>query len=699
MIDVFNETNSELGVASEEDIIRQDAQIKETEERPEIKKETTTTNESTADILGIQTIINPSNENIPKTKEIEESAPLKLNKIYRLLAKLPFSPSNIFYLSQEEFLVVGPHEISSVSIDTSDKGKGQIKEILTEKIYLSLFKKEMPVITSSLHQGGTNVLVGFDNGEALQFDGHTFKILPGGPAYTGDSINSIIEHEGKVIIGSKGIYIWEPDLNRFMSSQESKKINITSVHPVNHKLVIFVTPESLITLSFPEKAIKTLFTPLPTEQPILSLVQDGDEFLVGTLRGVVRISNSGSILSRFSSYLEVYKLIKSSNNKFLVLTDKGPGFLENDEIFIDNSLANNQISSITMNQDNKLILGLRTGEIIKAELPTFEKEFKKSPVKDRIKEVFPNACRAHESLLSELSYSHQLSYIFMEPEPYIFINGELVCPNGVGHMNKSGSAIIFQDDTLRLSELKEISKIDLPKDVIENKITHILRSRDKVIYLGTEKGLYVHKEKNWEKPKESQELIEDFISDIIEDHRGNIWVSTRTSSTDSKAPPSGYNPLHIQIGERWSNFGSKNGLRAYGISDLLSSKQDILMSSASGFFVLTPNSEIHAYSRASGLKKYIVESINRDRRGRIWLSSSFFLNGISWIDENKIYTLDESNGLFSNRIAKIGVDEEDRIWIIDSSGKTGVYDYQSLLEMAEVSKFDANRSGKEKFLP
>jgi ligand-binding sensor domain-containing protein len=625
---------------------------------------------------------------------------LNLSAAYKKLHQFNFTPVEIHKVSESELIVIGTNDVRSFSLENNTE-----KVLLSKEMYKTLFKKEMPLITASYLMGADTLMIGFINGEVLEYNGVKWTVFEGGPAYSGDRINAILEHDGRILVASKGIYIWDTQLKKFMSSQDSKKYNITSITTLSPALVLLGTSQTLLSLSFPAKTFSKFYDPLATEKPILHVKDEGESLLVGTIRGLIRISRKGEFISRFSSNFSVSKIEKVEKDKYFVVTDKGLGLVYKDEVMVDDSLEGGKVTSLTAGTESSILIGLINGELVSVSYDKLLGIVNQIRNKQKIEETFSNACHAYLKLLNSTSYSHLISAASIDQKDYVFIDGKQVCPNGIGFMHNAGSALVYADKVLKLSNQGATATIKLSEELEKLKITSLLLLKDKKIYIGTENGLFVSGEKSWDKVPDIAELREDFISDIVEDQRGNVWVGTRLSEGKTPDETKDYHPLHVRVGDAWASFGPANGIRVLGISNLSFAGGDLLMASAVGFGILSPSSNLAFYGNATGLDKPTIESIVRDRRGRTWMSSGFFFNGISWIDEDRIYSIEEAPkdsekaGLFSNRISKVGVDEQDRVWIVDSAGKTGVYDYETLKTMAVEKAFLPLKAMKEKFLP
>src|SRR5690606_27255333 len=106
-----------------------------------------------------------------------------------------------------------------------------------------------------------------------------------------------------------------------------------------------------------------------------------------------------------------------------------------------------------------------------------------------------------------------------------------------------------------------------------------------------------------------------------------------------------------------------------------------------------------SFSKLQGLKNFIVENLNIDSNRRIWLSHGFFQSGLSWIEDNSYFHTTKEQGLFSNSILNVAEDDNNRIWVMDTSGLVSVYTIDKLRAISTSAKFDRKRAFVNDFMP
>jgi hypothetical protein len=80
------------------------------------------------------------------------------------------------------------------------------------------------------------------------------------------------------------------------------------------------------------------------------------------------------------------------------------------------------------------------------------------------------------------------------------------------------------------------------------------------------------------------------------------------------------------------------------------------------------------------------------------MGHGYFLSGLTWLKGSKVYVVTKKEGLFSDRIGSIGFDSKDRIWVIDTGGRTGVYSFDYLQNIGRKFSQKPVRVNKKKLL-
>lgn len=208
------------------------------------------------------------------------------------------------------------------------------------------------------------------------------------------------------------------------------------------------------------------------------------------------------------------------------------------------------------------------------------------------------------------------------------------------------------------------------KPVIYNNVVRTLLCDDENnIWIGTSAGVnkYNHKTKQMEFISQ-RDLPLRFYNSITKDKSGNIWFCTNNDAAlywyDTKVKTFHNITQHPILCEYAhiapTSYVMEDSKKRLWIS--LSKKGLILYDKVKGLSRFYSTTEAPPYKI---IGDQIID-IKEDSKGVIWVST---FNGISGIDieNNKVMSFNNKNGLVGNKVSPIAIDKEDRLWI----GATG----------------------------
>ncbi len=687
----------------------------ETGEHPtvEVSKPATPANlqklNSQNELLGVDKVIPPpSIADIQKLQNKTTDVPLEIKSIGGMQKMFSLKSKIISISGDDQGKIFVADRYNVISLE-NDKGT----KVIDSAIYTKIFNDSMPAISTISFTKSFGLWIGFTNGEIVNLHNQKWTKKVGGPSQKRFAIKKIKEISERVFIVGKGFYEWESKFDRFLSSDDLRNEIITDIAKLDEEFVVISTQSSIKTISLLTRNMKTIYNSFTGDFPIKSVNVQDEKILVGGNQGILTLSKTGYPLSRFASSIQIEKIEAFNQNSGIILdTD--------DQIYtytaqkIKKIISNNKLlpqAKITaiqaIDSKSKIVVGLNDGSIYSAssnELITWSAN---SPDDvEPFAKAYSNACGAADELLNRKYYSRQVSTAKIDDKRYVFFNGEQVCPNASGFMRADGyTAISKSSEELELFEYNKRQLIKLPEQTSNHDISKMFIDSEDRLYLGTKRGVYIYKDEKWSRPDRnkigSNELLDDPVTDIIEDFRGNIWLSTRTKAkANNQPPPDNYNALHLRTrNNRWADFGKANGLNTLGISSLVEDKGLLYLGSALGFYTLSPDSKIHSFSKRQGVKSFIVENLNIDSNERIWISHGFFQSGLSWIEGDTYYHTSKEQGLFSDSILNVAEDDLNRIWIMDTSGLVSVYSIDKLRAIAASSAFDRKRAFVNDFMP
>jgi signal transduction histidine kinase len=178
-----------------------------------------------------------------------------------------------------------------------------------------------------------------------------------------------------------------------------------------------------------------------------------------------------------------------------------------------------------------------------------------------------------------------------------------------------------------------------------NFIVSLLQTRSGTIYLGTANGLcqYNPKEDNFLHPKGVAESS--FVSCILEDHEGTIWIATNNSGLFYLNPSTGTKG-HLQ-----NEPGNENSLTSNTINSLYEDTDGNLWLAMEGGGLCRLDrrrKQITRYSTLNGLPSNFVFKVLEGKKGSFWITTSKGLANLDIIHDNiTVYT--KANGLLNDQ--------------------------------------------------
>jgi len=575
-------------------------------------------------------------------------------------------------------------------------------EVLSSDSFKSDTSESMPAINTIDCLAEQGIWVGFTNGMLAHNQTKNWEITRGGPEFTKNRINVISQLKKDPFIGGRGLYQWDESFKRFLTVSEAKGLTIKDIARSTPTKLFIASRNAVHTLEFPDKSLKEFFRLFKEDIPIQDIHLEDSNLLLATSQGILALTKEGYPLFRIAGNTPI-KIISplDSSSGFLVSKEGELLTFQNKKITRLNESIFEKVENIYTSSNQIVWVSLETGVLFKAQAKKVLKWFNDNQKNNEsaFAESFTNACEAADKLLAKSRHSGDISTSVVDGSLRVFLKGEQICPFKKGLMRADGLSIQVEGWDLLINRRDQRQPLSIDPKIPANLMTKIVLDSKDRIFIGTQKGLYMHEGNKWQHISETKELKDDYISDIIEDVKGNVWISSRIQITPGQEDtPEEYRPLHVLTKDGWAHFGTNEGFESFGISDIELSKKDLLLSSSRGISRLTSKAEVHFQGSPEGLSRYIVESLTEDKNETLWISHGYFLSGITWIKGKKMFIATKSNGLFSDRISSIGVDEEDRIWLIDTGGRVGVYSESVLEKMAIQKKIDTRRVRKRQLL-
>lgn len=257
----------------------------------------------------------------------------------------------------------------------------------------------------------------------------------------------------------------------------------------------------------------------------------------------------------------------------------------------------------------------------------------------------------------------QVQTLNFRGKTHVFFNGELVCPQGKAAINATGTAAFY----------------DYQQGVVRSSSTG-----NQV--LGRPAGIARHTSARniWIDPQGHVWLS--FYREGVFRHSGS-WQ--RINTPDDFQPVFGASQDQIWLGRNSSKgpqllLYQNQQLNPLELNDRFLTVQQILgrpdsgaaVASTQGLFVLDSQQQIQQFNRDSGLPGDYIWRMTQTPEG-FWLSVD---KGISWLSwpGGKTRQLTSREGLFSDRIRHLAVDNQQNLWLQNQHGEVAVYRQDAL---------------------
>ncbi len=226
----------------------------------------------------------------------------------------------------------------------------------------------------------------------------------------------------------------------------------------------------------------------------------------------------------------------------------------------------------------------------------------------------------------------------------------------------------------------------------DDKIFSLYEDKNHIIWIGSNKGLFSYNGLNFTSHHFSDLQSSIAISEIIEDHLGNLWLATSHG-------------LYFQESGVWKNYGKKFNILKYNVSSVFEDDNNqIWAGSDEGLFKIQKNGFTHFTTKEGltsnkitalgmvngkilvgtyagglnvlinnqwlllGAKKEIINHIFVDDKNEVWLATQD--NGVLHINPatNGLEYINSDNGLSTNSTRMILSDPWNNKWIATSGG-------------------------------
>lgn len=204
--------------------------------------------------------------------------------------------------------------------------------------------------------------------------------------------------------------------------------------------------------------------------------------------------------------------------------------------------------------------------------------------------------------------------------------------------------------------ITRINNLDIfTYEMPENLCYAIFQDSKDRLWFGTYYGLYIFRSNSFEVAK-GEKWSEIVVNDISEDKDGALWLATNKGILK-------YDESIEMI------FNQSLGIIDEEVKTILVEPDKIWAGTEEGLSILMLNDlSFKNYSVNEGLPRKKCTDLCKDREGNIWLTTHGGLCSLKFYDSLKIDVIAKENGLTSNILYFVQVDEDDNLWIGHEKG-------------------------------
>jgi signal transduction histidine kinase/ligand-binding sensor domain-containing protein len=193
-------------------------------------------------------------------------------------------------------------------------------------------------------------------------------------------------------------------------------------------------------------------------------------------------------------------------------------------------------------------------------------------------------------------------------------------------------------------------------------ITDFSQDKEGALWIASDDGINRFDGEYIESYTRQQGFSDDFKFKILADSKGQVWCTQNKS----------FNTIEIidQMTKTMKHIGVSEGLSSMYISGIMEDRKGrIWLSSVNGLNLLDEKKgTIQIINKENGLSDNVILCMLQDQEGNIWFGTNE--NGIDILDEKsgKIRHVDSSTGLLSNKITALSQNEKGEVWVGTDSG-------------------------------
>jgi hypothetical protein len=210
--------------------------------------------------------------------------------------------------------------------------------------------------------------------------------------------------------------------------------------------------------------------------------------------------------------------------------------------------------------------------------------------------------------------------------------------------------------------------------LVENNVTSLLEDRSGQIWIGTSGGLSRYDGERFVTYTAEDGLANNHVISLLEDHSGQIWIGTSGG-------------LSRYDGERFVTYTTEDGLVENNVISLLEDHSGQIWIGTSGGLSRYDGERFVTYTSRDGLASSYVTSLLEDRSGQLWVGTG---GGVSWYDGERFVTYTTEDGLANNHVMSLLEDQSGQIWIGSWGGGVSRYGEERFVTYATVGGLVGN---------
>ncbi len=245
--------------------------------------------------------------------------------------------------------------------------------------------------------------------------------------------------------------------------------------------------------------------------------------------------------------------------------------------------------------------------------------------------------------------------------------------------------VIAKDAHIKDQNPQNFSLLSKLQGLINDFVTCLMEDRNGNLWIGTSVGVSKYDGKTFTQFTVKNGLPSNFIVEMMQDKAGNIWFGSFSNGVTK------YN------GKSFTNFKVKDGLGHNQISSLMQDKAGYIWIGTVGGGVSKYNGEtitegqpsFTTFTEKEGLTDNYVYSMVQDKNGSIWMGTS---EGVSKYDGKSFTNFTEKEGLSGKHVFSILQEKNGNMWFSTYGSGLSKYDGQSFTHFTKNEGLSHNNT-------